>query len=312
MLSRAATSLALLGRQLERADHLARILDVHLDLALDRASESESGFWSRLMLLAGWNGVDIDRREQAIELLAGGAAGPSVRRCVAAARSAAQAVRPSLPSELYEQLNSLYWRVEEATWERDHHGFLMAVQLGVHLVEGLIEDTMFHDEAREFVRLGKFLERIDDVVTLVSLKSDELAAVGEDSLDWTAVLKCSFAFESFRSRFPAPVTGEQVASFLLFDPALPRSATFSADQALNAIRRIDGARTRSRPARVMARISGLFHDGTAISNGIRALDGEYRELAGQLTSALRATYFQPGKVAASAPGDPSSRVPQQQ
>lgn len=312
MLSRAATSLTLLGRQLERADHLARILDVHLDLALDRADNSQSGFWSRLMLLAGWTGVDIDLREQAIELVAGGAAGPSVRRSVAAARSAAQAVRPSLPSELYEQINSLYWRVVEGSWDRDHHGFLMAVQLGVHLVEGLVEDTMFHDEAREFVRLGKFLERLDNVVALVSLKSDELSEAGEDSLDWTAVLKCAFAFESFRSRFPAPVTGEQVARFLLLDPALPRSAIFAADEALNSVRRIDGERVRARPARVLARISGLFRDPTAEVIDPRRLESEYRELAVQLTAALRAAYFQPGKVAATAPGDPSSRAPQQQ
>lgn len=312
MLSRAATSLALLGRQLERADHLARILDVHLDLSLDRSEEPGSGFWPRLMVLAGWFAADIDRREQAIELLVGGSAGPSVRLSVAAARAAAQAVRPSLPSELYEQLNALYWRVEEGSWDRDLHDFLLAVQLGVHLVEGLVEDNMFHDEAREFVRLGKFLERTDNVLTLVSLKSDELAAAGEDSLDWTAVLKCAFAFESFRGRFPAPVTGDQVAGFLLFDPDLPRSAAFSANEALRSVRRIDGKRVRSRPARVLARLSGLFRDPWVAQEGRRDLDAEYRELAQQLTAALRATYFQPGKVAATAPGDPTARAPQQQ
>src|SRR5260221_6080601 len=113
VLSSAATSLALFGRQLERADFLARVLRVHLDHSLDRSDDPGAGFWSGLMQLAGWPGSDVDHREQAVELLVVGAAGPSVRGSVAAARSAAQAVRPSLPSELYEQVNSLFWRAEE-------------------------------------------------------------------------------------------------------------------------------------------------------------------------------------------------------
>ena len=313
LLSRAATSLALLGRQLERADHLARILDVHLDLSLDRADDPGAGFWTGLMHLAGWVGGDIDRREQAVELLVGGSAGPSVRKSVAAARAAAQAVRPSLPSELYEQLNSLYWRVEEAGGDRDLHAYLVAVELGVHLVQGLIEDTMLHDEAREFVRIGKYLDRLESTVTLVARKSVELAGVSEDALEWTAVLKCGFAFESYRVRFSAEVTGPQVVSFLLFDPTLPRSARFCVVQALQAVRRIDGRRV-SRPQRVLARMSGFFDDvGPArVARDPAEFEREFRRLAEELTLALRATYFQPSKVAATVPGDPTARVPQQQ
>ena len=48
MLSRAATSLTLLGRHLERADHLARILGVHVSLSLDRTDEPGPDFWLRL------------------------------------------------------------------------------------------------------------------------------------------------------------------------------------------------------------------------------------------------------------------------
>ena len=47
MLSRAATSLTLFGRHLERADHLARILGVHVALALDRTDEPGPEFWMR-------------------------------------------------------------------------------------------------------------------------------------------------------------------------------------------------------------------------------------------------------------------------
>jgi len=314
MLSSAATSLALFGRELERADFLSRTLRVHLDHSLDRSDEPGAGFWVGLMSLAGWSVSDVDRRDQAVDLLVAGAAGPSVRRSVAAARSAAQAVRPSLPSELYEQVNSLYWLVEERGWERDLHSFLSSVELGVHLIEGLIENTMFHDEAREFVRLGKYLERLQSTVTVVLRKTADLGAGSEDALEWTAALKSSFAFESYRLRYSSEVAGRQVVPFLLFDPDLPRSARFCLGEALDSIHRIDGRRRQSRPEKVLARMAGLFDDSgsTGFAKDPEEFEREFKRLSEELTAALRATYLQPSRVAATVPGDPTARVPQQQ
>src|SRR5712671_6986312 len=183
MLSRAATSLTLLGRHLERADHLARILGVHVALSLDRTDEPGPDFWIRFMELAGWPGSNTGRRDQAVEMVVTGTLGPSVQASVAAARLAAQAVRPSLPTELYEQVNALHWRVQEGSWQPDLYPFLTDVQLSIRLVDGLLEDTMPHDEARDFVRLGKFLERAANVTTIVTRKSAELSGTPEDALE---------------------------------------------------------------------------------------------------------------------------------
>src|SRR5260221_1080472 len=138
MLSRAATSLTLLGRHLERADHLARILGVHVALSLDRTDEPGPEFWTRFMELAGWPGSDTKRRDQAVEVVITGTLGPSVRASVAAARQAAQAVRPSLPSELYEQVNPLHLRAQTPSWQPDLYPFLTDVQLTIRLVDGLL------------------------------------------------------------------------------------------------------------------------------------------------------------------------------
>src|SRR2546423_13694047 len=111
MLSRAATSLTLLGRHLERADHLARILGVHVALSLDRSDEPGPDFWVRFMELAGWRGSDTGRRDEAIEMVVAGTPGPSGPASFAAAPLAGQAVRPPLPTELYEQVHALHWRI---------------------------------------------------------------------------------------------------------------------------------------------------------------------------------------------------------
>src|SRR2546423_15568007 len=99
MLSRAATSLTLLGRHLERADHLARILGVHVSLSLDRTDEPGPDFWVRFMELAGWRAGDTGRRDQAVEVVVAGTPRPSVRAGLGAARLSAHAPRASPPSE---------------------------------------------------------------------------------------------------------------------------------------------------------------------------------------------------------------------
>jgi uncharacterized alpha-E superfamily protein len=314
MLSSAATSLALLGRHLERADHLARILGVHVALSLDRSDEPGPEFWVRFMELAGWRGSDTSRREQAVETIVAGTLGPSVLASVGAARLAAQAVRPSLPTELYEQVNALHWRIQESPWQRNLYHFLMDVQMTIRLVDGLLEDTMFHDEARDFVRLGKFVERAANVTTVVTHKSAELADSPEDALEWTAVLKSCFAFESYQSRYPGGVAPDKVIECLMLDASLPRSARFSTSTALESVARIEGSARRSKPLRVLGRLSAMFQQANTQMIAERPLDfeAECRGLLRQLEVALRETYFHPSKVSAAVAGEEGRGVPQQQ
>jgi len=314
VLSRSATSLTLFGRHLERADHLARILGVHVALALDRTDEPGPEFWVRFMELAGWRGSDTGQRDQAVDMVVAGSLGPSVLASIAAARLAAQAVRPTLPTELYEQINMLHWRSREAPWQRDLYPFLMDVQMSIRLSDGLLEDTMFHDEARDFVLLGKFVERAANVTTVVTRKSAELADTPEDALEWTAVLKSCFAFESYQAHYGAGVTADRVIECLLLDRALPRSARFSASTALDAVTRIEGKSRRSRPMKLLARLNGMYLAANTESIAEHPLDfdAECRSLLRQLEVALRETYFHPSKVPAAVTGEEGRGMPQQQ
>jgi uncharacterized alpha-E superfamily protein len=314
MLSRAATSLTLLGRHLERADHLARILGVHVSLSLDRTDEPGPDFWVRFMELAGWRGSDTGRREQAIEMVVAGTLGPSVRASIAAARLAAQAVRPSLPTELYEQVNALHWRAQDAPFQRDLYPFLMDVQMSIRLVDGLLEDTMSHDEARDFVRLGKFVERTGNVTMVVTRKTSELAETPEDALEWTAVLKSCFAFESYQARYPGGVTEDGVIECLLLDRSLPRSARFSSAMALEAVAGIEGKARRSKPLRLLGRLTAIYQnaDAKSIAEHPLEFDAGCRVVLRQLEVALRESYFHPSKVPANVVGEEGRGMPQQQ
>ena len=314
MLSSAATSLTLLGRHLERADHLARILGVHVALALDRTDEPGADYWKRFMELAGWRNSDTGRRDQAVEVVIAGTLGPSVRSSIASARTAAQAVRPSLPTELYEQVNALHWRAQEQTWQRDLYRYLMDVQMSIRLVDGLLEDTMFHEEARDFVRLGKFVERAANVTVVVTHKAAELADTPDDALEWTAVLKSCFAFESYQGKYGGGVAADRVVECLLLDAALPRSARFSASNALESVARIEGNARRSKPLRLLIRLHGMYQraDVPSVLSQPRAFLDECRALWRALEVALRESYFHPTKVPAAVAGEEGRGMPQQQ
>ncbi|HEX2681582.1 MAG TPA: alpha-E domain-containing protein, partial [Candidatus Dormibacteraeota bacterium] len=219
----------------------------------------------------------------------------------------------SLPSELYESVNALHWRVQESGFLPDLYPFLVDVQMSVRLVDGLLEDTMWHDEARDFVRLGKFVERATNVTTVVTHKTSELANLPDDALEWTAVLKSCFAFELYQARYPGGVTPEQVIECLLLDRMLPRSARFSASNAVAAVGRIEGKSHRSKPLRLLGRLDGLYQHADPRSVIEHPLDFETdcKTVLRQLEVALRETYFHPSKVPASVAGDEGRGMPQQ-
>jgi uncharacterized alpha-E superfamily protein len=152
------------------------------------------------------------------------------------------------------------------------------------------------------------------VTSLVATKSAELVDSPEDALEWAAVLKSCFAFESYQARYSGGVTPERVIACLVLDPELPRSARFSATAALQAVDRIDGPGRRSRPRRLLSRFRAMFEraDTRTIAENPRDFDAECRALLAQLELAMRETYFHPSKVSSTVAGDDGRAMPQQQ
>ncbi len=292
MLSRVATALYLMGRRLERADHLARLASVHQELALE-GSAAGVGFWGELALCAGLaapGGPAARARRRVVSDVAA-----EIRASVEVAAEAARAVRPSISSEVFEQVNVLH----ESARSDDEllaHNTLRDLQLGVHLVTGLIDDAMAHGPEREFVRIGRHLERCGNVTRLVASKSASVPRRTHDANDWTAVLRCAWSLEAYRvrgHRTPADVTG--VAGALLFDKGMPRSAAFSAERVVETARSLGSRRRRLH--RAALRLAGLFTvestlDGEALSEmGVAAARG-----VATVESILSETYFMPTRI----------------
>ncbi len=314
MLSRVAVSLYVLGGRLERIEHLARVLRVHAELALEGVSSRDDGFWPRLLDLAGWAAPGHVSRREAILLVVTGSTGPSLRRAVAEARTAALSVRPSLSTDVFEQVNTLHWRLYHGSSDDGLHGYLRDAELSVQLVSGLVDETMAHDEARDFIRLGKFVERGGATTRLVTRKAGDLEGVSDDTIEWAAALRCCSSFEAYRLRFVGPVAPHGVIGFLLRDRVCPRSAAFCVDQALAAVRRIDGGVRRATAQEVLTELAGVLDrlDPRSVTVAPAAVGAELARLTTAVEEALRTDYFLPSRHASQMPGDALSALPQQQ
>ena len=314
MLSRVAVSLYLLGGRLERTEHLARVLRVHAELWLDRARSPNDRFWPRLMELMGWAPAGHVSRPQAIELLVGGTAGPSLQAIVGEARSAAQSVRPSLSIEVFEQVNALRWRLVEGGRHPGLHGYLRSAELGVQLISGLVDETMMHDQERDFLRLGRFVERAAATARLVTRKAAELESAGDEAIEWAAALRCCCSFEAYQARFPSPIVPSGVVEFLLCDPVNPRSTRFCAEEALASVRRIDGEDRHGSAQDLLAELSSIVGgvEPGSVAAAPDVLAGEVARLRAAIEVSLRSDYFLPGRLAAPMMGDTFAVQPQQQ
>ena len=152
------------------------------------------------------------------------------------------------------------------------------------------------------------------MTAVVTRKSSELADSPEDALEWSAVLKSCFAFESYQARYSGGVTADRVIECLVLDPRLPRSARFSAKVALISVARIDGPGRNSRPKRILSRVNAMFDNANTqhVAEHPREFEAGFRALVRQLEMAMREVYFHPSKVPSTVMGEEGRAMPQQQ
>lgn len=254
MLSRVANSIYWMCRYIERAENVARFIDVNLNLQLDRPSLDDSQ-WSPLIMITGDQEL-YEKTEQAytpeevIWFLTFDRKYPSsIISCLSAARENARTIREVISTELWEHLNTFYLELitEEAIKLslNDPHRFYRIIKMRSHLFTGLIDSTMSHGEAWNFARIGTMMERADktsrilDVKYFMLLRQVDLVNTPVDSIQWIAVLKSASGFEVFR-RVMHHVTPHNVANFLVFNQRFPRSVKHCLTTAQSCLHGING------------------------------------------------------------------------
>ncbi len=269
MLSRVADSLYWMSRYLERAEHTARLVNVNLNLTLDRAPADAARHWGRLLAslpepppwqLKATPGaveratVDLANRE-------------SIAACVGCARENARQVREEISSEMWEEINRLFLAVQqrqpvESEWTAGTHEFLTATTSGVHQIQGVTDATMTHGEGWHYIELGRYLERASATAALLDVQfreapPDASGPTGvSEYVEWVGLLKSCCAFEAYCRHYTADVRPLRIAEFLVLNPEFPRSIHFAAGRVQSALKGIAGftGRVNGRADRVAGRL----------------------------------------------------------
>lgn len=252
MLSRVADSLYWMGRYIERAESVARLIDVNAHLMLD-LPESVREQWRPIVETTGQWGVFSSLHAEAnlsnvIQFLCFDEGNPgSIVSSVRAARENARSVREVITSEMWEHINGFYLTVHDREFpERARsslHETFTHIKMASHLFCGITDATMSHGEGWHFCRLGRELERADNTTRILDVKYFILlpsqADVGSpmDDLQWSALLRSASGFQMYRQTC-GRINPRDVADFLVFSREFPRSVQFclaSAEESLHAV-----------------------------------------------------------------------------
>lgn len=249
MLSRVANSIYWMGRYLERADNVARFLDVNFHLMLDLSLDEQSTQWYPIVAASG-DDEDFNRRYKAVDersvvrfLTFDDSNANSIQQSVYRARENARTVREVIPAEMWEKINELYHLTRAHSRKRSLHDlqdYYKAVRQAGHQFTGLLENTMSRRQGWQFAHMGRMLERADKTARLLDVKYFLLLPnAGEvdtayDAVQWGAVLKSVDALEMYRQQFHT-INYRDVTHFLLFAKAFPRSVLYCLDAAAGAL-----------------------------------------------------------------------------
>ncbi|HIK40530.1 alpha-E domain-containing protein [Thermoleptolyngbya sp. M55_K2018_002] len=254
MLSRVADSIYWLNRYIERAENVARFVDVNLNLLLD-SPVGVAQQWEPLVLTTGdltlfKENYGAATADNVIRFLTFDAKYPnSILSCLQMARENARSVRESISSEMWEQVNDFYLMVKDACQRPDDldlSDFFSQVKMSSHLFAGVMNATMSHNEGWHFGRIGRMIERADktarilDVKYFILLPSIKDVGTPLDELQWIALLKSASGYEMYRKR-QHRITPQDVVNFLVLDREFPRSIQFCLLEAERSLHQITGS-----------------------------------------------------------------------
>lgn len=265
MLSRSASNLYWMGRYLERADFLCRLIEATIRLASLPASHGGAqAAWESAMQSAGVGGeldernVPVDEANVGYFLTLDPENPSSIRRCLEAARNNGRAVRTSLTLETWEAVNDAWHEVQRFGTSMPDSPTLVRLVDSIRdcllMFDGAAHRTQLREATYWFLRLGTTVERADNTARLLDVKYHLLLPRTEpvggslDYFQWTTLLRTVSALTAYRWVYRESVKPWLVADLLIFHRAMPRSLIACLEDAVWLLDQLAASRGRRGPA----------------------------------------------------------------
>lgn len=255
MLSRTASCLYWMSRQMERAENVARVLDVNAQIALLPGNVARERMMVPLDITGmrevfDASGVRATPDEVTLFFTLNPNNPSSIYSCLRMARENGHVVRGKITSEMWESLNATWLEIQGLNRDKLKRmglsRFLDWVKERSHLFRGATFGTLQRNDAFHFARLGTFLERADNTARLLLVQAPAFAADQEEGsastyYQWASLLRSLSAFESYRDIYRDSIVPAQVAEMLLLRRDLPRSLLACMSEITQTLAAIEGS-----------------------------------------------------------------------
>lgn len=302
MLARVAENLYWMARYLERAEDTARLVNATTLMLMDMPRGASFG-WEGLLKVVGLDEAFHRLYDEASEtavmsfLIQDERNPSSIFTCVRHARENTRTFREVLPRESWEWVNELYLyastHMAHALDRRKRLEVLTEIIRRRQAVVGLLAGTMSRDEAFQFMRLGRNVERADMTTRVLDVSyAINLPYQNSQYYDivWMSVLHALSAHQMYRRHVGVRATGHKVLAFLLNDVQFPRSVRHCLHEIQSALDELPGVE----PMRCLQGMLGLV-DGadfrTLAGSGLHEFCDDIQARIADLNEVISRTYF---------------------
>lgn len=269
MLSRTADNLYWIARYMERAETVARLLEVGSRISLLPSAHGYRSEWDSLLQATGMAHAFAQKHgepvQRAIEsfLFFDRDNPSSIASCITAARENGRIVRTALTTQVWDALNTAFQELRGL--ERAKRSSLDLSRLTdwtmrhAAMLRGAIDATLLRDDGFNFLNIGYYLERGDNTARLMDVKyyvllpRVDFVGSGLDNYQWTTLLRAMGAQRAFHWAYGGDVTAMKIADFLIRNPQSPRSLATCTAGLVNHLTRIAKAYGRETDVQDKAR-----------------------------------------------------------
>jgi len=244
LLGRNAGSLFWMARYVERAENMARLVEVSYRISLmPKPFRTHTNDWRSVLISAQCEATfdenyDEATPENVIQHLVLDRSNPSsIRSCMESARSNGRSVRTALSRDVWESLNSTWNELSQLRASQLSSdklpGLLDWIKQRSMLFRGAMLGTALRLDSFHFSQIGAFVERADNTARILDVKYHILLPRGSgpgsaiDQQQWASLLRSVSAHRAYRWAYrDASYQPWNVAQFLILNPAMPRSLVF--------------------------------------------------------------------------------------
>jgi len=308
MLSRVAENTYWIGRYVERADSVARLLIDASQLQLDAAGPSGGprpleNVLAILNCRAAFDETATGTTGEAVVrfLALERGSGTSVVDMIGRARENARGAQETLGAEAWSQLNELYLFLTgpraEARFRAAAVRFCQRVVRGCTLFAAVVDGTLPRTEVFHFLTVGRHLERVDMLARTLNahcLLAAPAPVEAPQRLHWASLLRTCSAFEAYLRHSRERLDPPGVVRYLLLEADFPRSMSFALGRCLESLRALAGG-PPSTAERHLGRLEGelrYLDIDEAFERGISRFLTGVQDACAQAGEEIDKAYFQ--------------------